>query len=229
MASAEISALYPASLMLHLFVKPHNGACRGAVIGPSLRAVYYQQVGRAIGQPERGLVQRGSRGVVMADLPDADTEAWAEPTSARADLGDPRRTRQLVHAAARIAAHPEKAFPQVFPWNDLRGFYRLCDPSPATTTAVQGPRREQTRHAMGRHPVVLILHDTTELDDAGLETTALAARRRAATPGRPPRCSQLLRTTATMTIALPITQQQQHRPISSQALSSQPPSFANRG
>lgn len=93
-----------------------------------------------------------------------DPLAWAELTFAPAKLGDPRRTRRLVHSAARIAAHPGKAFPQIFGWSDLRGFYRLCDQSEATTAAVQAPHRQQTRQAMARQPLVLILHDTTELD-----------------------------------------------------------------
>jgi hypothetical protein len=98
----------------------------------------------------------------MDVLPDA--RAWAEQTFAGVDLGDPRRTRRLVHSAAQIAAHPEKAFTQVFNWNDLRGFYRLCDQPAATTAAVQAPHWQQTRQAMSRQPLVLILHDTTELD-----------------------------------------------------------------
>lgn len=93
-----------------------------------------------------------------------DTRAWAEQTFANADLGDPRRTRRLVQSAAQIAAHPEKAFTQVFHWNDLRGFYRLCDQPAATTAAVQTPHWQQTRQAMSQQPLVLILHDTTELD-----------------------------------------------------------------
>jgi hypothetical protein len=101
----------------------------------------------------------------MDVLPDA--RAWAEQTFAGADLGDPRRTRRLVHSAVQIAAHPEKAFTQVFPWNDLRGFYRLCNQPAATTAAVQTPHWQQTRLAMSRQPLVLILHDTTELDYSG--------------------------------------------------------------
>lgn len=98
----------------------------------------------------------------MDVIPDART--WAEHHFAAAELGDRRRTRRLVEAAARIAAHPEKSFPQVFNWNELRGFYRLCDQPQATTAAVQRPHWEQTRRAMGRQKLVLILHDTTELD-----------------------------------------------------------------
>ncbi len=98
----------------------------------------------------------------MAVIP--DTSTWAEQTFANADLGDPRRTRRLVQSAAQIAAHPEKAFTQIFDWNALRGFYRLCDQAVATTAAVQTPHWQQTRQAMSQQPLVLILHDTTELD-----------------------------------------------------------------
>jgi len=93
-----------------------------------------------------------------------EPRAWAERQFATANLGDRRRTNRLVGSAAKIAAHPEKAFTQVFDWNELRGFYRLCDQSAATLAAVMQPHWEQTRRAMRQHPVVLILHDTTELD-----------------------------------------------------------------
>jgi len=52
----------------------------------------------------------------------ADARLWAERNFADAALGDRRRTRRLVESAAKIAAHPEKPFPQVFDWNELRGF-----------------------------------------------------------------------------------------------------------
>lgn len=89
---------------------------------------------------------------------------WAEQNFGSAELGDRRRTERLVESAAKIAAHPEKPFTQVFDWNDLRGFYRLCDQTEATLPAIQGPHWQQTRQAMGRHPLVLVVHDTTELD-----------------------------------------------------------------
>ena len=94
----------------------------------------------------------------------ADPRRWAERNFADCQLGDRRRTRRLVDSAAKIAAHPEKSFTQVFDWNELRGFYRLCDQSQATLAAVQEPHWRQTCQAMGQHPLVLILHDTTELD-----------------------------------------------------------------
>lgn len=91
-------------------------------------------------------------------------QEWAEQTFNSAQLGDQRRTERLVKAAAKIAAHPEKSFPEIFNWNELRGFYRLCDQEEATMQAVMEPHWRQTCQAMSQYPLVLILHDTTELD-----------------------------------------------------------------
>src|SRR5208283_369237 len=94
----------------------------------------------------------------------ADTRKWAEINFSEAQLGDRRRTRRLVQSVAKIAEHPEKAFTQTFDWNELRGFYGLCNQETATLEAIQRPHWEQTRRAMGQHHLVLILHDTSELD-----------------------------------------------------------------
>ncbi len=82
-------------------------------------------------------------------------------------LGDARRTRRLIASAARVAAHPEKPFNQVFDWDELRGFYRLCHQEAATLANLQGPHWQATRRAMAGQPLVLVLHDTTELDFTG--------------------------------------------------------------
>lgn len=94
----------------------------------------------------------------------ADVHQWAEKTFADAELGDVRRTQQLVASAARLASHPEKSFPQCFNWNELRSFYRLCNRSEATLAAISTPHWQQTRLAMAERPLVLIVHDTTQLD-----------------------------------------------------------------
>jgi hypothetical protein len=94
----------------------------------------------------------------------ADPAAWAEQQFGPVSLGDRRRTRRLVQSAAAIARHPELSFPQIFDWNGLRGFYGLCHREEATLAALQQPHWEHTRQAMGQHPVVLIVHDTSQLD-----------------------------------------------------------------
>ena len=96
----------------------------------------------------------------------ADVDEWARLDFGGADLGDPRRTRRLVSSAARIAEHPQKSFPQVFDWDGLRGFYRMCD-NADDPDAVQEPHRRRTRAAMAGLPVVLVFHDTTTLDFTG--------------------------------------------------------------
>lgn len=93
-----------------------------------------------------------------------DPREWAKRSFGSSKLGDSRRTRRLVSSAAKIAAHPEKSFTQIFDWNELRAFYNLCDQKEATLPAVQGPHWQQTRQAMAKQKLVLILHDTTELD-----------------------------------------------------------------
>jgi Transposase DNA-binding/Transposase Tn5 dimerisation domain len=97
-------------------------------------------------------------------MDDTTAQEWAEQNFGAANLRHRRRTRRLVHSAAVIAMMPEKPFNQAFNWNDLRAFYNLCDQEVATLPALQAPHWELTRRAMGRHELVLILHDTSELD-----------------------------------------------------------------
>jgi hypothetical protein len=94
----------------------------------------------------------------------ADITAWSEENFATAQLADPRRTRRLVVSAAKIAEHPEKSFTQIFDWNELRGFYNLCDQEQVTPQAIQAPHWQATRQAMAALPLVLVIHDTTTLD-----------------------------------------------------------------
>lgn len=97
----------------------------------------------------------------------ADSYAWAEATFGTVELGDRRRTRRLIASAAQIATNPSRPFPQVFDWNSLRGFYRMCAQDQATLEAIQQPHWQQTRSALAEQPLALILHDTTELDFTG--------------------------------------------------------------
>src|SRR5438132_14246185 len=86
------------------------------------------------------------RGVVMDVI--LEPRSWAEQQFATTDLGDRRRTNRLVESAAKIAAHPEKPFTQVFDWNVLRGFYRLCDHSQSILAAVMPPLWESNSDEM---------------------------------------------------------------------------------
>lgn len=94
----------------------------------------------------------------------ADPSVWAEQQFGQVSLGNKARTHRLVASAADIARHPQQSFPQIFDWNGLRAFYRVCHRPEATLNSLQTPHWQQTRQAMGQHPLVLILHDTSQLD-----------------------------------------------------------------
>src|SRR5262245_18234775 len=102
----------------------------------------------------------------------ADVNAWAQEHFGTVQLGDSRRTHRLVSSATKIAQHPEKSFPQIFNWNQLRAFYNLCDQQQATLQAIQMPHWIATRQAMAELPLVLIDHDTTFLDFGSHEALA---------------------------------------------------------
>jgi hypothetical protein len=97
-------------------------------------------------------------------MEDQGTRAWAQQTFGSVQLGNCSRTRRLVDSAARIAEHASRSLPQLFDWNDLRAFYGLCAREETTLAAVQGPHWQQTREQFARHPLVLVLHDTSEID-----------------------------------------------------------------
>lgn len=94
----------------------------------------------------------------------AEPLAWAEQPFGRGSLGDQRRTRRLVQSAARSACHPEPSFPQVFDWNDLRGFYSVCHRAEATLPALPHRPWELTRSARRQPPLVLRGQDTSQMD-----------------------------------------------------------------
>jgi hypothetical protein len=90
-----------------------------------------------------------------------------------AALGDRRRTERLVKTADRIMAHPAGTLPQKLKAPaDLEGLYRLANDPAVTHAAVIGPHCAATRAAVAAHGgVVLLVHDTTELDYSGLRAT----------------------------------------------------------
>jgi hypothetical protein len=89
---------------------------------------------------------------------------WAEQQFGTAQLGDARRTRRLVHSAARIAERPAGSLPAKFNWNGLRAVYRLMNRPEASHAQVLAPHYANVRRAMSQSPRVLVIHDTTELD-----------------------------------------------------------------
>jgi Transposase DNA-binding len=89
-------------------------------------------------------------------------------------LGDRRRTRRLVRTADQIARHPGGTLPDKMasPAN-LKALYRLANTEQVTHAAVLEPHRQRTLARMRAHAgVVLVVHDSTELDYTGKHSLA---------------------------------------------------------
>jgi len=92
-----------------------------------------------------------------------------------ARLGDARRTRRLVRVADAFVRHPGGTFPEKLPDpHQLDAFYNLMAAEDVTHRAVLEPHIQHALAAARAEPgVVLILHDTTELDYSGLDIPEL--------------------------------------------------------
>ena len=87
-----------------------------------------------------------------------------------AQLGDVRRERRLVELANQMAKHPGGSLPdKVNSPANLKALYRLMDSDDVTHAEVLRPHADRTLERMLAHEgVVLVIHDTTELDYSGL-------------------------------------------------------------
>ena len=96
---------------------------------------------------------------------DAPRDGFAREHFGGAVLGDRRRTERLVYTAEQLMRHPEGTLPRrLRSWADLMGLYRLVRCERVTHAAVLAPHARRTLGLMAREPVVLLLHDWTELD-----------------------------------------------------------------
>jgi hypothetical protein len=87
-------------------------------------------------------------------------------------LGHQRRTQCLVRIANQMYRHPGGTLPtKLHEPKDYKAMVRLMNRPETTHAAVLEPHRQHTRARMQQHQgVVLILHDTTELDYSGLQS-----------------------------------------------------------
>lgn len=90
-----------------------------------------------------------------------DAAQWAEAQFGSCELGDVRRTRRAVKAAAQFALSPDATTPQqIERWSDLKAAYRLLSQKPVTFRSLAEPHWQRTRTlAKG---VCLLISDTTE-------------------------------------------------------------------
>jgi hypothetical protein len=90
-----------------------------------------------------------------------DVAQWAEAQFGECELGDVRRTRRAVIAAAQFALSPDATTPrQIEGWSDLKAAYRLFGQESVTFQSLAEPHWRRTRgSAQG---VCLLISDTTE-------------------------------------------------------------------
>jgi len=92
------------------------------------------------------------------------------------ELGDQRLTDRLVHTADQILRHPGGTLPDKLNRNaDLVGFYRLANNAKVTHGKLVAAHAARTREliASAAGAVVLVIHDTTEVDFSGLDAEGL--------------------------------------------------------
>jgi hypothetical protein len=87
-------------------------------------------------------------------------------------LGDKRLTDRLVQTTDRFLQHPGGTLPDKLNRNaELMGFYRMANNPRVTHAALIATHAARTRQLIERTTgVVLIIHDTTEVDFSGLDS-----------------------------------------------------------
>jgi hypothetical protein len=94
----------------------------------------------------------------------ADADAWAQANFGDVDLGREDRRQRLLFSAARLAENPGASFPAIFSRKDLRCFYSLMHRREASHHALLSGHFALTKLSMNTTDVILIIHDTTDLD-----------------------------------------------------------------
>jgi hypothetical protein len=143
---------------------------RAAAKGETVKDVYVQVL-VADFRARLGLSDEAGRGPLRLDA-DLDPGAWARQEFGSARLGDRRLSQRLVRSATVLATHPTGSFPGAAGGHRamIKGHYRLLDQpedSEVTFEAILAPHRQQTLRRMQAEPVVLCIHDGTDLDYNG--------------------------------------------------------------
>jgi hypothetical protein len=91
--------------------------------------------------------------------------SFGEAMFGRAVLGDRRRTRRLVQLTDQLCKHPGGSLPEKLKSpKDLKALYRLCDCDAVSHQVLMDAVRPAVLAEAQQHDIVLILHDSTELD-----------------------------------------------------------------
>lgn len=120
---------------------------------------------------ESGFGRSGFVGFSRRDV--VSPTEWADRTFAAVDLGDRRRERRAVQLAAGLMRHPAALLPlQMGEASVLQAADRLLDEAAVRHPALCQPHWDATREQAGRQNLVVLIQDTTAVDDRHHPTTA---------------------------------------------------------
>ena len=106
----------------------------------------------------------------MSSLP--DTTTWAVNECADAELGDLRRTKRLVELATVLAQNPRASLPEARSNSAmLKAAYRFFENEAIEPHDIRHSHIEATYGRLAHVPVVLAVHDTTEVHWTSLRAT----------------------------------------------------------
>lgn len=92
-------------------------------------------------------------------------ESWSEQEMLSANFYDARLQRRAHLVLGSLAQRPDGSIPSAFgSWAETQAAYRLFSNEKVTAERVLEPHRDATLERMKKHPVVLCVQDTTELD-----------------------------------------------------------------
>lgn len=90
---------------------------------------------------------------------------WRKSEFSGAELADPRLTKRLIRIAQKLADNPHGSIPQACgAWEDTKAAYRFFDNDKVNEQDIQAPHQSAAYDRAKKHPTVLAIQDTTQLD-----------------------------------------------------------------
>ena len=91
---------------------------------------------------------------------------WAKAELGGADLGDTRLDGRFAILLSDMGSRPNLSIPSACLGRaEIKAAYRFFDNDKVTFEKVLEPHRARTKDRMARHEVVLLVQDTTEIDE----------------------------------------------------------------
>jgi hypothetical protein len=92
-------------------------------------------------------------------------EQWIKQELERTDLGDKRRTNRLMKIVSNLSANPESSVPMASgTWSQTKATYDFWDSTYLQPSMLLQGHIESIVERILKHPVVLAIQDTTELN-----------------------------------------------------------------